>query len=323
MKRWLVTGGAGYIGSHVAHDLVKAGAEVVVLDDLSTGFESYIPKEATFVKANVNETEKVTEALKGCYGVVHLAGYKYASESTKYPLLNYQSNVAGSISLLEAMKQAEVTRLIYSSSAGVYGTPKELPVTEDSPCKPLSPYASSKLMVEQIIESSVHASDPQFPLQAMSLRYFNVVGTAIRGLSDTSPFNLFPIIMRKYSAGETPLITGNSFGTPDGTAVRDYIHVGDVSSAHVAAAQEMESKNFSYEVFNISTSKGISVLQIMQEFENWIGADFKFAYAEKRPGDPASIYGDATKAAKFLNWQAKYTLADMVESVTHPESVTA
>jgi UDP-glucose 4-epimerase len=220
------------------------------------------------------------------------------------------------------MKQAEVSRLIYSSSAGVYGTPEKLPVTEDSPCKPLSPYAKSKLMVEQVIESSVQANEPKFPLQAMSLRYFNVVGTAIRGLSDTSPFNLFPIIMRNYLVGDTPLVTGNTFETPDGTAVRDYIHVGDVSSAHVAAARELESKNFSYEVFNISTSQGISVLQIMQEFEKRIGADFKFAYADKRPGDPASIYGDAAKASKLLNWQAKYTLADMVGSVTHPESVT-
>jgi len=321
LKRWLVTGGAGYIGSHVAHDLVKAGAEVVVLDDLSTGFKSYIPKEATFVKANVNETEKVAEALHGCYGVVHLAGYKYASESTKYPLLNYRSNVAGSISLLEAMKQAQVHNMLFSSSAGIYGNLKKLPATEQSEVFPESPYATSKYMVEQIINDAALAKDPSFPLQAMSLRYFNVAGTGIKGLSDKSPYSLFSIVMSKFAKGESPNITGSDFATPDGTPVRDYIHVSDVSSAHVAAAQKLETDKYGHEIFNLSTGIGISVLEVMTEFKKQLGDKFSFGYADRRPGDPAASYGDATKAKNMLGWSAKFDLASMVSSVTNPESI--
>jgi UDP-glucose 4-epimerase len=321
MKRWLVTGGAGYIGSHVAHDLVQAGADVVVLDDLSTGFESYIPKQATFIKANVNETEKVAAALKGCYGVVHLAGYKFASESTKFPLLNYRSNIAGSISLLEAMKQEGVHNILFSSSAGIYGNLKELPATEESEVFPESPYATSKYIVEQIINDAALAKDPDFPLQAMSLRYFNVAGTGIKGLADKSPFSLFSIVMNKFANGESPNITGSDFATPDGTPIRDYIHVSDVSSAHVAAAKKLETDKFGHEVINLSTGVGISVLEVMNEFKRQLGENFTFGYADRRPGDPAASYGDATKAKNILNWSAKYDLTSMVSSVTNPESI--
>jgi len=321
MKRWLVTGGAGYIGSHVAHDLIEAGADVIVLDDLSTGFESYVPKGAAFIKANVNETEKVAEALKGCYGVVHLAGYKYASESTKYPLLNYRSNVAGSISLLEAMKQAQVHNMLFSSSAGIYGNLKKLPATEESEVFPESPYATSKYMVEQIVNDAALAKDPSFPLQAMSLRYFNVAGTGIKGLSDKSPYSLFSIVMSKFAKGESPNITGSDFDTPDGTPVRDYIHVSDVSSAHVAAAQKLETDTYGHEIINLSTGIGISVLEVMTEFKKQLGDKFSFGYADRRPGDPAASYGDASKAQRILNWSAKYDLAAMVSSVTNPESI--
>ena len=315
MKKWLVTGGAGYIGSHVAHDLVKAGAEVIVFDDLSTGYESFVPTGATLVKANLNDTAKLKAAMAGVYGVIHLAAYKYASESVTHPLENHESNVVGTFNLLKVMQEQGVNNLIFSSSAGVYGSLEKLPATEESVCEPESPYASSKLMGEMMIKEVVAAKNPKAPLQAISLRYFNVVGSSYPHLSDKSPFSLFSIIMNKFKNGETPLITGKDFPTPDGTPIRDYIHVGDISSAHVLAAQYMEKNPAGYEVLNLSTGTGISVLEVMNEFKKQLGDSFTFDYTGRRPGDPTASYGDATKAKKLLGWQAQENLSSMVSSV--------
>jgi len=314
MKRWLVTGGAGYIGSHVVHDLIKAGAEVTVFDDLSTGFESFVPQGVTLVKANLNDTTKLAEAMQGAFGVIHLAAYKYASESVTHPLENHESNVVGTFNLLKVMQAQKVNNLIFSSSAGVYGSLKELPATEESPCEPESPYASSKLMGEMMIKEAVAANNPAAPLQAISLRYFNVVGSSYPHLSDKSPYSLFSIIMNKFNNGEKPAITGKDFPTADGTPIRDYIHVGDISSAHVLAAQLMEKKQVGYEVLNLSTGTGISVLEVMNEFKKQLGDSFAFDYTDRRPGDPAASYGDASRAKSLLGWSAKENLASMVAS---------
>ena len=315
MKKWLVTGGAGYIGSHVVHDLIKAGAEVIVFDDLSTGFPEFVPQGVRLVKANLNDIAILKDAMQGVYGVIHLAAYKYASESVTHPLENNESNVVGTFNLLKVMQEEKINNLIFSSSAGVYGSLKELPATEESICEPESPYASSKLIGEVMIKEVVTANNPQAPLQAISLRYFNVVGSSYPHLSDKSPYSLFSIIMNKFNNGEKPLITGKDFPTADGTPIRDYIHVGDISSAHVLAAQYMEKNQAGYTLLNLSTGTGISVLEVMNEFKKQLGDTFDFDYTGRRPGDPAASYGDASKAKKLLGWQAKETLQSMVASV--------
>ena len=170
-------------------------------------------------------------------------------------------------------------------------------------------------MGEMMIKEVVAAKNPKAPLQAISLRYFNVVGSSYPHLSDKSPFSLFSIIMNKFKNGEKPLITGKDFPTPDGTPIRDYIHVGDISSAHVLAAQYMEKTPAGYEVLNLSTGTGISVLEVMNEFKKQLGDSFTFDYTGRRPGDPTASYGDATKAKKLLGWHAKENLSSMVSSV--------
>ena len=315
MKRWLVTGGAGYIGSHVVRDLLQAGAEVVVFDDLSTGVESYIPEGVRFIKGNLNDSAKLTEALAGVYGVVHLAAYKIASESFKHAFDTYESNVEGSFNLIRCMKQAQVNNIVFSSSAAVYGNLEILPARETSPCDPQSPYASSKHITELMIRDLVLAKDSNFPLQAISFRYFNVVGIGYEGLTDRSPYSLFSIVLNKFKNNQKPAITGNDYNTPDGTPIRDFIHVADISSAHVAAAQLMEKEAVGNQVLNLSTGTGISVLDVMSEFKKHLGATFDFEFQPRRPGDLVTSYGDASEAKKILGWSATKTLFDMVSSV--------
>ena len=314
MKRWLVTGGAGYIGSHVVHDLIKAGAEVIVFDDLSTGFDSYIPEGVRLVKANLNNTTELRHALKGVHGVIHLAAYKVASESFKHSFDTYESNVQGSFNLIKCMKDEKIYNLVFSSSAAVYGNLAKLPATEESDCHPESPYASSKYITELMIRDLVQAHDPDFLLQGICFRYFNVVGTGYPHLKDASPYSLFSIILNKFAKNEKPTITGDDYPTPDGTPIRDYIHVSDISSAHVLAAQYMEKQDAGYKVLNLSTNVGISVLEVMNEFKKQLGPTFEFGYSTRRPGDLVTSYGDATKAKKVLGWSAKESLQSMVAS---------
>jgi UDP-glucose 4-epimerase len=315
MKRWLVTGGAGYIGSHVVRDLLKAGAEVVVFDDLSTGAESYIPESVRFINGNLKDTTKLTEALVGVCGVIHLAAYKIASESFKHAFDTYESNVEGSFNLIRCMKEAKVSNIVFSSSAAVYGNLQTLPARETSPCDPQSPYASSKHITELMIRDLVLAKDSSFPLQAISFRYFNVVGIGYEGLTDRSPYSLFSIVLDKFKNNRKSAITGNDYNTPDGTPIRDFIHVADISSAHVAAAQLMEKESVGNKILNLSTGMGISVLEVMNEFKKQLGPSFDFEFQPRRPGDLAASYGDSSEAKKALGWSASKTLSDMVTSV--------
>src|SRR5690554_2263698 len=254
---WLVTGGAGYIGSHVVRALKSAGLDAVVLDDLSSGFEQFIPAGVPFVNASVLDTQAVAAALRDhdVTGVIHLAGYKYAGESVKFPLHNYRQNVEGTISLLEAMADEGVTQLVFSSSAGVYGTPDTDMVTEDSPTTPASPYGESKLVGEWIIRDQVRATaSTDSPLRATSLRYFNVVGSGDPEVFDASPHNLFPMVIRAIKAGQAPQIFGDDYDTPDGTCVRDYVHVQDLAHSHVAAARLLAAGEELAPIYNLNSN---------------------------------------------------------------------
>lgn len=317
MSTWLVTGGAGYIGAHVVRAFLDSGITPVVLDSLVTGRADFVPAGVTLVEADILDTPAVTAALRehGCEGVVHLAGFKYAGESVKVPLHTYEHNVTGTASLLRAMEDAGVTRLVFSSSAGVYGTPDTEVVTETTPTLPESPYGESKLVGEWLIRDQVRAtaSSPA-PLAATSLRYFNVVGSGTPDVWDVSPHNLFPKVFATLAAGGIPHINGNDYATPDGTCVRDYVHVVDLAAAHVAAARSLAAGAPLEAVYNLGSGEGTSVKEIMDAVRAVTGIDFTPEYGPRRAGDPARIVARGDLAARDLGWANTHTVTDMVRS---------
>ncbi len=321
---WMVTGGAGYIGSHVVRALADAGITPVILDDLSSGIEGFIPDGVAFVRASILEESAVTEALveHGVTGVIHCAGYKYAGESVKYPVHTYRQNVEGTGVLLDAMAAAGVGNLVFSSSAGVYGTPPTEVVTESTPVGPESPYGESKLIAEWLIRDQVRATAMAgTALKATCLRYFNVVGSGYLDIYDASPHNLFPKVFTAIQAGRAPQVNGTDYATPDGTCVRDYVHVGDLALAHVAAAQRLEASEPVEEVYNLGSGAGTSVRQIVDAIVAATQTDLTPVEGPRRAGDPAMIVADGVLAARDLGWQMRHDVTSMVESAwaAHPK----
>jgi len=309
---WLVTGGAGYIGAHVVRALQDGGLDVVVIDDLSSGHRGFVPQGVPFVEASILDGAAL-DALFAQHpidGVVHLAGYKYAGESVKRPLHTYEQNVTGTVALLAAMERAGVGRIVFSSSAGVYGTPEAELVTETTPTTPESPYGETKLIGEWLLADQARATG----LVHTSLRYFNVVGSGSRELRDTSPHNLFPLVFRALDEGRAPKIFGTDYPTPDGTCVRDYVHVADVARAHVAAARRMLAGERLEPVYNLGSGDGSSVRQIMDAMVRGTGIRFEPELAPRRPGDPARTVADGSLAARDLGWAMTHTLDEMVAS---------
>lgn len=309
---WLVTGGAGYIGSHIVHALVGAGMPVVVLDNLSTGREDFVPHGAHFERGDILDRQVLSGLLTRyrVTGVIHVAGFKYAGVSVERPLHTYEQNVSGTLSLLEAMNSTGVTRMVFSSSAAVYGTPNVDVVTEQTPTRPESPYGESKLIGEWLL-ADAHRS---FGLAHTSLRYFNVVGSGVPHVFDVSPHNLFPLIFDALIAGESPRINGDDYPTPDGTCVRDYVHVADVAAAHVAAAQRLEAGDPLEAAYNLGSGTGSSVAEIMRAVARVTGELFTPEVVKRRAGDPARIVAAGEKAQRDLGWAMRHSLADMVES---------
>ncbi|WP_277050446.1 UDP-glucose 4-epimerase GalE [Ruania albidiflava] len=309
---WMVTGGAGYIGAHVVRAFRAAGIDVVVVDDLSSGHASFVPDGVPFVQASILDTEVVTQALTehSCVGVVHVAGFKYAGQSVKRPLHTYTQNVTGTLSVLQAMAAAQVEAVVFSSSAATYGTPDVDLVTEATATTPESPYGESKLIGEWLLADQGRATG----LRHTSLRYFNVVGSGSTDLPDTSPYNLFPLVLDALAEGRTPRIYGADYDTPDGTCVRDYIHVADLADAHVAAAQALAQGRDLDPVYNLGSGDGVSVRQIMDTIGAVTGIDFRPEVADRRPGDPARIVASGAAAARDLGWQMTHSLQDMVAS---------
>lgn len=308
-----MTGGAGYIGAHVVRALQAKGLQPVVLDDLSSGMASFVPEGVPFVRASILDTATVTDVLRDhdCLGVIHVAGFKYAGVSVQRPLHTYAQNVTGTASVLSAMVDAGVPNVVFSSSAAVYGTPDTELVTEASPNAPESPYGESKLIGEWLINDVARATEG---FRGVSLRYFNVVGSATDEVYDASPHNLFPLVIEALLAGRTPRINGDDYPTEDGTCVRDYVHVGDLADTHVAAALALAEGRELRTAYNLGSGLGLSIRQIMDAMARVTGIDFVPQIAPRRAGDPARIVADGTAAAADLGWRMSYSVDEMVSS---------
>jgi UDP-glucose 4-epimerase len=309
---WLVTGGAGYIGAHVVRAFRDQGLPSVALDDLSSGRREFVPDDVPFVECSVLDTDAVRAAIveHQVTGVVHLAGFKYAGVSVERPLHTYDQNVTGMVSLLRAMQDHSVDRIVFSSSAATFGTPETEYVTEESPERPESPYGESKLIGEWLLADQARATG----LRHTSLRYFNVVGSASDDVFDTSPHNLFPLVIEALIAGKTPHINGDDYPTPDGTCVRDYVHVADLAVSHVAAARALDDGRDLERVYNLGSGEGLSVRQIMEAMARGTGVAFTPQVNPRRPGDPARIVASGEKAARDLDWKMRHSIDDMVTS---------
>jgi UDP-glucose 4-epimerase len=308
---WLVTGGAGYIGAHVVRSLVQDGASVVVLDDLTTGEAGRVDPAAAFVEGSVLDRPLVRTVLSehAVTGVVHIAAKKQVGESVADPLLYYRENVTGLVALLDACRDEGVDRFVFSSSAATYGLPDVELVDEDTPGVPLSPYGESKLIGEWLLRDCERA----YGIRVMSLRYFNVAGAATPELGDTGVFNLIPMVFERLQAGERPRVFGGDYPTPDGTCVRDYVHVADIADAHRVAAQALED-GAPGATYNIGRGEGSSVLDVLRVVGEVTGRDTTPDVVGRRPGDPARIVAAVDRIRDRLGFQASHDLPSMVES---------
>ncbi|MFJ5037443.1 UDP-glucose 4-epimerase GalE [Streptomyces parvulus] len=311
---WLVTGGAGYIGAHVVRALADGGERVVVYDDLSTGSADRVPDGVPLVVGSVLDEALLEGVIRdhAVTGVVHIAGKKQVAESVERPLHYYRENVTGLATLLEAMVSAGVDRLVFSSSAAVYGMPDVDLVTEDTPCLPLSPYGETKLAGEWLIAAAARAHG----IRAASLRYFNVAGAAAPELSDSGVFNLIPMVFERLEAGDAPRVFGDDYATPDGTCVRDYIHVEDIASAHLAAARRLaDAPEGTALTLNVGRGEGSSVREMVDRILKVTGRqDAAPRVSPRRPGDAARVVASADRARAELGWTARHDLDAMIDS---------
>jgi UDP-glucose 4-epimerase len=298
--RVLVTGGAGYIGSVVATQLLEAGYRVTVLDDLSTGHRVGVPDGAEFVEGRIHDTAaKVLDATYGA--VLHFAAFSQVGESVAKPEKYWGNNVVGSYLLLEAMREAGVRRLVFSSTAAVYGEPESVPIPETAPTAPTSPYGATKLAVDHMITAEAAAHG----LAAVSLRYFNVAGSYQgRGERHDPESHLIPLVI-KAALGERANITvfGSDYPTPDGTCLRDYIHVADLAEAHLLAVAE--ARPGEHLICNLGNGRGFSVREVIEAVRRVTGREIPEVEAERRAGDPAALVASAQRAADVLGWRPR------------------
>ena len=315
MSKVLVTGGAGYIGAHVAAELLKSGYSIRIYDDFSNGLHRRVDgKFRDIVEGDMLDRVKLLAALDGIDAVIHLAAKKSVEESVKDPLKYYENNVGGSLNLLGAMAAKGVKQLVYSSSAAVYSPNDKEAVVEDDPTAPLSPYGASKLLAEQLI-SSVGSAEQ---ISNISLRYFNVVGSNIAEFGDNSKDNLVPKVFLALKNGKRPQIYGSDYPTPDGTCIRDYIHVQDLALAHLAALKKVESGYVS-QVYNVGSGKGYSVKEMMDQISKSIGRDINPEVSPARAGDSPKLIASIDKIKVQLGWSPKASLEEMIDSAWQAE----
>jgi UDP-glucose 4-epimerase len=297
--------------------LAAADLAPVVIDDLSSGHAGFVPEGVPFVEGTILDRDLLEHTLRdhGVEGVIHVAGYKYAGVSVQRPLHTYAQNVEGTRVVLEAMNAADVTNIVFSSSAAVYGTPDVPLVTEDLPKRPASPYGESKLIGEWLLrDQGIATAEARHPLRHTSLRYFNVVGSGDPEVYDTSPHNLVPLVFEALIEGRTPRINGDDYDTEDGTNVRDYVHVADIAAAHVVAAQRLAAGQSIEPAYNLGSQNGLSVRQIMDAMARVTGIDFTPEIGPRRPGDPDRIVATGELATRDLDWANRYSVDEMVRS---------
>ena len=330
MKKILVTGGAGYIGSHTVVELAQAGYEPVIVDDFSNseesalgGIKAILGREVPCHRIDCGDAEALRQVFKtegDIAGVIHFAAFKAVGESVQKPLAYFHNNVGSLITLLQVMQEQGIENLVFSSSCTVYGVPDQLPVTEATPTKPASsPYGRTKQMCEDIVHDAAGAPDNK--VHTILLRYFNPIGAhesaKIGELPLGVPNNLVPFITQTAAGLREKLtIFGNDYDTPDGTNVRDYIHVVDLAKAHIAAVQRLLDRKASevVETFNVGTGHGNSVLEVVHTFEEASSQKLNYAIGPRRPGDVPAIYADATKAAEVLGFKTETSLRDSLAS---------
>lgn len=321
----LLPGGIGYIGSHTAVELLNEGKEVIVLDNFSNSkpemiekIERITGKKIKFYEVDYLDREKVEKVFEEneIEAVINFAGYKAVGESVKEPLKYYHNNITGCLILLETMKKYGVKKFIFSSSATVYGEPEVIPITEETKTGgTTNPYGTTKLFIEQILKDAYNADKT---LDICILRYFNPIGAHNSGLIGEEPQgipnNLMPYVVRVASGELKELsVFGNDYNTPDGTGVRDYIHVVDLAKGHVKALDKLEKEGQGLYIYNLGTGKGTSVLDMVKAFEKATGEKVAYKIVPRRPGDIAECYADATKAKEELGWEATKTIEDMCQ----------
>ncbi len=314
-KMILITGGAGYIGSHFVKLMVNKGFEVIVFDNLSRGHIEAVPPKVKFIKgdlANPADLENVF-IMFPIKAIVHFAAFAYVGESVEDPAMYYNNNVVGTFNLIQVAKNYGIKKFVFSSTCSLYGNPLTVPISEDEPLKPINPYASSK----RIIETMLQDFDSAYGMKFMALRYFNAAGCSSDstiGESHTPEPHLIPLVI-KAALGERESIRvfGTDYDTPDGTCIRDYIHVEDLAEAHHKALKYLdEGKNS--EIINLGTGKGYSVLEIIDEAEKITGARIKTEMTERRPGDPAILVADSSKALNLLDWKPEKKLNEIIQT---------
>ena len=303
----LVTGGAGYIGSHMVKVLLEKGYDVVVADSLEKGFRDAVDERAAFYEGNLLDKAFVTKIFDENHfdGVIHFAAYIAVGESMEHPAMYFENNTTGALHVLEAMVEKKVTNFIFSSTAAVYGTPIRMPIDEDHPKKPESPYGDSKLMVEQMLQWFHQIHDMNFVV----LRYFNASGASLdasTGERHAPETHIIPNVIKAALNGTTFRLFGEDYDTPDGTCIRDYIHVLDLCEAHVLALEKLWNKG-GYGFYNVGTGNGYSNKEIVEMVKKVSGVDLVVEIAEKRAGDPNQLIADASKIKSELSFEPKYS----------------
>lgn len=308
----LVTGGAGYIGSHVVRSAEQNGHECVVIDNLSTGVSSRI--SCPLVQLDLAAPTAVADltALMKEHrfdAVIHLAARKQVGESVQIPETYYLDNLGGLANLLLAMKANDVKKLVFSSSAATYGMPDVDKVDEDYPGRPINPYGETKLIGEWMVKNA-----KVWGLRGVNLRYFNVAGCGPKELADTAALNLIPIAINALKAGKAPIVFGTDYPTPDGSCIRDYVHVQDLAEAHVAAVDYLERDDRPFDTFNVGTGEGASVIEVLDQLKISSGINFEYQISDRRAGDPPRLVAKVERIQEVLGFKAKHGLEEIVSS---------
>jgi len=315
MAKVLVVGGAGYIGAHVAHSLVDSGYSVRIFDDFSNGLRRRVDgKFNDVIVGDVLDREALIGALDGIDSVIYLAAKKSVEESVANPLKYYENNVGGILNLLAAMSGKQVKKLVFSSTAAVYAPNDKSSIGENDPVNPLSPYGATKLISEELIKNVGIAER----ISSISLRYFNVAGSARIEFGDNSKDNLVPKVFAAIKRGEEPVIYGDDYPTKDGTCIRDYIHVGDLAESHIAALKKVEN-TLVHEVYNVGSGTGYSVQEMMDQISQTVNKKLNPIHAPRRAGDIPQLIASISKIERDLGWKPHRSLEEMIDSAWESE----